>query len=284
MQKEKTNVEIVIVLQCCQQQMLKNQVLFINYFNYLSLIIYMRKSFHVMIVKLYMEIHIVSKLILRHEYSKLGTMGYVILDKVDSMFIDGNNNKTILITPIPGMLDLNIILGLIWDQICKVEPNLLTNKKVWIRSRWYDEKKLNNQLRCFNKFYPLVSFKLYQQGVNYKIDNDNIRIGDYQNTGVVHKENKQLEKGFHQFLQIKHKVPVTPLRISTNYLSKISYFKRYRSQHLGLTDTLGSKITLQLLDKQYNIIKNCMKQKAKLSRRIKFLDQRVIVIVKQIER
>jgi len=48
------------------------------------------------------------------------------------MLIDGNSHKTLLSTPIPGMLDLTKILRLIWDEICKSEPNLSTDRKVMI--------------------------------------------------------------------------------------------------------------------------------------------------------
>ena len=48
------------------------------------------------------------------------------------MLIDGNSNKTLLSTPIPGMLDLTKVLTLIWDEICKAEPNLSSEMKVMI--------------------------------------------------------------------------------------------------------------------------------------------------------
>ncbi|CAD8127193.1 unnamed protein product [Paramecium sonneborni] len=220
--KKKTNVDIVIVLQCCQQQMLKNQVLFINYFNYLSLIIYMnqireRKSFHVMIVKLYMEIHIVSKLI----YQDMN------IQNQERWEID-NKDMLLLIKLIPCLLMHYSWIDMGLNLQSRAKPfdsdpegmmaiQLLTQTNIL--------KKTQQLVKMLNKFYSLISFKLYQlyekiliesaiqakfnllEGVNYKIDNDNIRIVDYQNTGVVHKENMQWEKGLHQFLQIKHKVP-----------------------------------------------------------------------------
>ncbi|CAD8090481.1 unnamed protein product [Paramecium sonneborni] len=224
--------------------------------------------------------------ILRHEYSELGTMGnrqqgYVIIDEVDSMLIDGNSNKTLLSSPIPGMLDLTKVLRLIWDEICKVEPNLLTNKKVWIRDKDNNltvdleeyilstldiqlKETLLNYIPKFRLNYiNFIKKKWIQNAINakfhlhenkhYKVDNNNIRIIDYQNTGVVHKDNMQWEKGLHQFIQLKHNLPITPLRISTNYISNVSFFKRYNTNLLGLTGTLGSQVTQKLLSKQYNV-------------------------------
>ncbi|CAD8204793.1 unnamed protein product [Paramecium octaurelia] len=224
--------------------------------------------------------------ILRHEYSELGTMGnrqqgYIIVDEVDSMLIDGNSNKTLLSTPIPGMLDLTKVLRLIWDEICKSLPNLSTDRKVMITTEKeyytvdleeYIEKTLDLQLQqVVYNFIPkfrinyikfmkktwienaiLAKFH-FQESKHYLIDNNNVRIIDFQNTGVVHKDNMQWQKGLHQFIQLKHNLPITPLRISTNYLSNVGFFKRYQSQLLGLTGTLGSQVTQNLLGKQYTL-------------------------------
>lgn len=43
------------------------------------------------------------------------------------MLIDGTSNKTLLSSSIPGMLDLTKVLKLIWDEICKIEPNVSTD-------------------------------------------------------------------------------------------------------------------------------------------------------------
>ncbi|CAD8201155.1 unnamed protein product [Paramecium pentaurelia] len=224
--------------------------------------------------------------ILRHEYSELGTMGdrkqgYVIVDEVDSMLIDGHSNKTLLSTPIPGMLDLTKVLRLIWDEICKQQPNISTDKKVMVidQNNFYSvdleeyiQKTLDIQLQdALYNFIPkfrlnyidfmkktwienaILAMFHYHERKHYLIDNNNVRIIDYQNTGVVHQDNMQWQKGLHQFIQLKHNLPITPLRISTNYLSNVGFFKRYQNQLLGLTGTLGSQVTQNLLSKQYKL-------------------------------
>ncbi|CAD8112044.1 unnamed protein product [Paramecium primaurelia] len=224
--------------------------------------------------------------ILRHKYSELGTMGdrqqgYIIIDEVDAMLIDGNSHKTLLSTPIPGMLDLTKILRLIWDEICKSEPNLSTDRKVMIIDGKdyycidlvdYVQKALDiqikealqNQIPAFRLNYINFMKKLwienavmakydYHENQHYLIDNNNVRIIDYQNTGVVHKNNTQWQKGLHQFIQLKHGLSITPLKISTKLLSNVGFFNRYKHQLLGLTGTLGSQITQNLLAKKYNV-------------------------------
>ncbi|CAK92772.1 unnamed protein product, partial (macronuclear) [Paramecium tetraurelia] len=225
--------------------------------------------------------------ILRHQYQELGTMGnrkqgYIIVDEVDSMLIDGNRNKTLLSSPIPGMLDLTKVLRLIWDEICKVEPNLSTDNKVMIvdgDNNYYSmdlveyveqtlEKQikdaLENQIPNFRLDYIKFMKKrwiesaiqakfLFHEKQHYLIDNNKVRIIDYLNTGVVQKENTQWQNGLHQFIQFKHNLSISSLRISTNFMSNISFFKSYKNQLLGLTGTLGSSVTQNLLAKKYNI-------------------------------
>ncbi|CAD8172278.1 unnamed protein product [Paramecium pentaurelia] len=224
--------------------------------------------------------------ILRHEYQERGTMGnrkqeYIIVDEVDSMLIDGNSNKTLLSSPLPGMLDLTKVLRLIWDEICKAESNLSTEKKVMIIDeenyysvdlKEYVESTLNLQLKdVLNEFIPKYRLNYIEfmkktwienaiqakynlhEDCHYKIENNNVRIIDFQNTGVIHKNNMQWEKGLHQFVQLKHNLPISPISINTNYLSNITFFKRYKNKILGLTGTLGSQVTQNLLAKQYNL-------------------------------
>ncbi|CAD8190635.1 unnamed protein product [Paramecium octaurelia] len=224
--------------------------------------------------------------ILRHEYSERGTMGsrkqeYIIVDEVDSMLIDGNSHKTMLSAPIPGMVDLTKVLRLIWDEICKTESNLSTENKVMIvdKDNYYSvdlkeyiESAINLQLEeVLHQFIPkyrlkyinfmkktwienaiLAKYKLHQY-CHYQIENDKVRIIDYQNTGVIHGDNMHLDKGLHQFVQLKHNISMTPLTINTNYLSNVSFFKRYKNKILGLTGTLGSQVTQNLLAKEYNV-------------------------------
>ncbi|CAD8105185.1 unnamed protein product [Paramecium sonneborni] len=237
---------------------------------------------------IYGEPHSFQADILRHEYQELGTMGdrqsgYIIVDEVDSMLIDGNSNKTLLSSSTPGMLDFKKVFQLIWDEICKQEQNLLTNLKILIPAQGsgldkvvdlseYVEKTLKIQqdqilkhilpqsnlnyisfmLKTWIESAILAKFKL-QENKHYKIDNNAVRIIDFENTGVVHKDNTQWQKGLHQFIELKHNLTQTTLRICTNYISNITFFKRYKNQILGLTGTLGSQVTQNLLAKMYNV-------------------------------
>ncbi|CAF4902170.1 unnamed protein product, partial [Rotaria sp. Silwood2] len=75
---------------------------------------------------------------------------------------------------------------------------------------------------------------------------------DFSNTGVV-QPCTTWSDGLHQFLQIKHGLKMTALTVTTNYLSNIGLFIRYGKNIFGLTGTIGSKDTQNLLDLIYHV-------------------------------
>ena len=83
-----------------------------------------------------------------------------------------------------------------------------------------------------------------QKDQHYTISDGKIIPIDCDNTGVL-QQSMVWSDGMTQFLQIKEGLRVTPESISTNYLSSISYFKRYGNNLFGLTGTLGDKTTRQ---------------------------------------
>ncbi len=88
--------------------------------------------------------------------------------------------------------------------------------------------------------------------LHYVIKEGKIVPVDYEKTGVL-QHGVHLEDGFSQFLQIKEGLNVTPVDISTNFLSNYGYFKRYKDQIYGLTGTLGNETTRSFLAEIYNV-------------------------------
>ena len=105
---------------------------------------------------------------------------------------------------------------------------------------------------------------LMEEDVKYKIvnekkdgkDNEIITPIDNENTGTILKKTN-LSYGLHQFLQLKHSCQLTPMNLISSYLSNYGFFKLYRNDNynniLGLTGTLGSEKTKNLLDTIYNL-------------------------------
>ena len=91
----------------------------------------------------------------------------------------------------------------------------------------------------------------YQENVHYVIQDGSIKPVDYNNTGIV-QDSTSWSDGLHQFLQIKHGLKLTSQTLTTNFLSNIGLFKRYK-QLIGLTGTLGSKKSREVLESVYNV-------------------------------
>lgn len=212
--------------------------------------------------------------ILRDEFSLLGTRqdrryDVVIIDEVDSMLIDENNTIARLADHLPGMEWLNSILFGIWQCVC-ANTDLLTNKNRIIRS-FKDalndsqfEMKIPNHLHRFvNESIPLWIEHAIRAKIEYKLDHhymikpDETRTKrivpiDFSNTGVVQCSTTWSD-GLHQFLQIKHGLKMTPLTVTTNFLSNTGFFMRYKKQIYGLTGTIGSDEAKDLLNRIYNV-------------------------------
>ncbi|KAA0202706.1 hypothetical protein HAZT_HAZT001008, partial [Hyalella azteca] len=77
----------------------------------------------------------------------------------------------------------------------------------------------------------------YTKEAHYDVVNDRIVPINYKETGVL-QEHMVWGDGLTQFLQIKEGLPIDPEGISTNFLSNVSYFRRYGSAIYGLTGTL----------------------------------------------
>lgn len=75
---------------------------------------------------------------------------------------------------------------------------------------------------------------------------------DYLNTGIV-QANTAWQHGLQQFLQVKHSLKITPESHTTSFISNMGYFKAYGTNIYGLTGTLGSEDSRNLLQDIYKI-------------------------------
>ena len=79
---------------------------------------------------------------------------------------------------------------------------------------------------------------------------------DYSNTGIVQR-NMVWENGMHQMLQILNALSIHPESTGTNYLSNVSYFKKYlkdnKSNIFGVTGTIGEITSQKILMDIYKV-------------------------------
>ncbi|CAF4292542.1 unnamed protein product [Rotaria sp. Silwood2] len=87
---------------------------------------------------------------------------------------------------------------------------------------------------------------------HYILKNGKVAPVDANNTGIV-QQNMHWSNGLHQFLQIKHSAKISAESLTTNFISNVTYFRRYNKHIYGLTGTLGSSSTKTLLNKAYNV-------------------------------
>ena len=81
---------------------------------------------------------------------------------------------------------------------------------------------------------------------------ENIVPVDYSNTGVL-QENMVWDGGLQQILQIIHNTKGTFENENTNFLSNISFFKRFKGNIYGVTGTFGGNNFQYILKKVYEV-------------------------------
>ena len=75
---------------------------------------------------------------------------------------------------------------------------------------------------------------------------------DFKSTGVI-ETNKRWGDGLQQFLEIKHRLPRSPLPLITNFLSSIDFFKRYGSNIIGVSGTLGKDAEKKFMSDTFSV-------------------------------
>ena len=109
----------------------------------------------------------------------------------------------------------------------------------------------------------ILAKKTYKCNHHYIIKDENIAPVDFRNTGVTQTSTHWTD-GLHQFLQLKHGLKLTAPTVIINYLSNVTFFKRYikksndsnslNSNNIyGLTGTLGSNSEKNLLAECYGV-------------------------------
>lgn len=96
----------------------------------------------------------------------------------------------------------------------------------------------------------IIAMFKYEEGKHYILQDNKIQPVDALNTGIV-QGNTSWSFGLHQFLEIKHGCKMSIERITTNYLSNVSFFNRYEKRIYGLTGTLGGTGARKLLEETY---------------------------------
>ena len=113
------------------------------------------------------------------------------------------------------------------------------------------------KLQIHNWIKNAITAKNLIQGKDYVIISNEqgyevIAPVDYRNTGLINT-NTNWTNGLHQFLQIKHGLRLSCEKLITSFISNMEYFKRYGHNIYGMSGTLGSSDSQDLLKSTYGV-------------------------------
>jgi preprotein translocase subunit SecA len=219
--------------------------------------------------------------LLRDEYKGLGTrcnraFGVVLVDEVDSMLVDDGAKITKLSSPMPAMEHIAPIFALGWSYLKRLDIDISVYENKEKREELEKELSqyltnfINNGMLSFpvhlsgyieNQIKPWVKSLIYadimHENKHYVISQNDqghssIAPVDYAGSGIVQSK-INWANGLHQFLQVKHGLKITSENLSTSFISNMNYFKRYGADIYGMTGTMGSLRSQQLLQEEYKI-------------------------------
>jgi hypothetical protein len=189
-----------------------------------------------------------------------GTRPYdtVIVDEVDSMFIDMQRNMAILSiaskNQYPDLLYKNMWKWYI-DNISELRSSEELHSFIlnFMKEHNYNEKiTLKQAKKWFNSMYIA---NIYEENKEYVVSNDRgtkkINIVDFRNTGQISESGSRWQNGIHSFIEAKHNIPIVGENQSQASISHVQFFNLYKNL-IGLTGTLGSEYSRNELFTLYN--------------------------------
>ena len=204
----------------------------------------------------------------------------IIVDEIDSMFVDDYSKSTLLTNEKPYMKRLNYILISMWIYLnhnintynWTIEEIKKNKDSIKVALGDLGKKFLKDNKSIYPKYlYDYAEDQLKEKWPNsaieavlmvenerYLVNNGKVEPVDNENTGVI-QHNTHLSYGLQQFLQLKHNCSMTAVSNITSYLSNVGFFKLYINKEkninniFGLTGTLGSQTAQDLLYDIYNL-------------------------------
>ncbi len=187
----------------------------------------------------------------------------VIVDEVDSMFIDMQRNQAILSQPHENTYDPKVYKH-IWHWINKTEKEdhtkenlqaMLKTKEIEVdlelANTWL-KSALTAQRYTEEKEYIIAYPENESTNVEKKASDRIIKIVNKSHTGEIQEETTRWQGGLHELLEVKHKLNVRAESLTLASICHIDYFNKYKIL-MGLTGTLGSKASRDELNRLYKV-------------------------------
>lgn len=190
----------------------------------------------------------------------------LIVDEVDTLFIDSVANTLFISHDIRDLNHLNQMFVSIWmavqgpDVAFYSESSLLLVKQ-FIQSqvgkgnlhvpRWlktFADNRLDIWIRS------AYNAKSMEEGDQYALYESGPKRGQVVVIDLytgVEMPSTQWSNGLHQFIQLKHNNKLSPESLKAIFLANVNYVKMYGHRVIGMTGTLGSQSEIDLLRRVY---------------------------------
>lgn len=194
----------------------------------------------------------------------------LIVDEVDSMLVDSRSFMTKIAQAPKGLSDLQQMRQLLWQIVimAKVSPKHdsdVTKEHLFAAIRNQMLEALKNPSLRIKPYYKELGQRLLDSWIesalaaindrkldqDYVIENQEIVIVD-RSTGV-RLERTRWSNGLHEFLEMKHGLPVKADSFTSVFYSNLRFYTDFEGGLCGLTGTVGSEHPCAFLMEVYNL-------------------------------
>eukprot|EP00761_Pharyngomonas_kirbyi_P008484 gb/GECH01008495.1/.p1 GENE.gb/GECH01008495.1/~~gb/GECH01008495.1/.p1 ORF type:complete len:1371 (+),score=208.87 gb/GECH01008495.1/:1-4113(+) len=195
---------------------------------------------------------------------------FLIADEVDNMLVDNKDFITKLSGTEKGLLSLRKIRQRVWRilNVIRFSPKQesMSEEELHLAvKRDMTHELENNSSLKIKPFYKDLGLLLLPKWINsaihaafhcrknvrYIIENQKIVIIN-QDTGVKMARSRW-QNGLHEFLELKHGLPLGSDSFTSMYYSSLRFYTNYKAGLCGLTGTVGSVHTCKFLAKTYEV-------------------------------
>jgi hypothetical protein len=190
----------------------------------------------------------------------------VIVDEVDSMFIDTVGNTLYISHSIENLKHLNDVLVQIWtavhgaDAIEATEANVVKVAEFISGQITTGALLVPNQLRDFTINRIEIWIRSAYQAKMMSVDDQYTTVSSGKRRGEVvvmdlysgvEQMTTRWSNGLHQFIQLKHNNMLSPESLKAIFMANVHYFKEYGTNITGMTGTIGGQPEREMLTRTY---------------------------------
>ena len=203
----------------------------------------------------------------------------LLVDEVDSMFLDKGRHMLYISHESPALKHLESLFIMIWSSVLSIKPDDGEDGKLFIDAL-LDQMAVDLNTLVQNKTISVPEYLIefccrkmrawvrsaYQARF---MEADDQFVIDHRDEEVDHSQSKQIfpvdkqtgieeynmkwSNGLSQFLELKYRRALSTESLKAIFISNKRFFKRYGKALYGLTGTLGSTSSRQLLKEVYTI-------------------------------